>query len=79
MRKTNYEKSTPSKRMRGGRRNESMFDVRSVFGKNRVDDIAEFSGNGTDTGAVMFALGAFPLVESAEIGIEANGDIGSDE
>ena len=56
-----------------------MFDVRSVFGKNRVDDIAEFSGNGTDTGAVMFALGAFPLVESAEIGIEANGDIGSDE
>ena len=44
-----------------------------------MDDIAELSGNRTDAGAVMFALSALPLVESAEVWIEANSDVGSDE
>ena len=56
-----------------------MFDVRTVFGKDRVNDIAELTGNRADTGAVVFAFGTLALVESAEIRVKANGDVGSDE
>ena len=56
-----------------------MFDVRTVFGKDRVNDIAELTGNRADTGAVVCAFGTLALVESAEIGVEVNGDVGSDE
>ena len=56
-----------------------MFDVRTVFGKDRVNDIAELTGNRADTGAVVFAFGTLALVESAEIGVEVNGNVGSDK
>ncbi len=56
-----------------------MFDVRPIYGKDRVNDIAELTGNRADTGAVVFAFGTLALVESAEIGVKANGDVGSDE
>ena len=56
-----------------------MFDVRAVFGKDGVNDIAELTGNRADTGAVVFAFGTLALVESAEIRVKANGDVGSDE
>ena len=52
-----------------------MFDVRTVFGKDRVNDIAELTGNRADTGAVVFAFGTLALVESAEIGVEADSDV----
>ena len=56
-----------------------MFDVRTVFGKDRVDDIAELTGNRAETSAVVFTFSTLALVESAEIGVEVNGDVGSDE
>ena len=56
-----------------------MFDVRPIFGKDRVNDIAELTGNRAETSAVVFTFGTLALVESAEIGVKANGNIGSDE
>ena len=56
-----------------------MFDVRTVFSKDRVNDVAELTGNRAEIGAVVFAFGALALVESAEIRVKANGDVGSDE
>ena len=56
-----------------------MFDVRTVFGKDRVNDIAELTGNRAEAGTMVFAFGTLALVESAEIGVEVNGDVGSDE
>ena len=56
-----------------------MFDVRAVFRKDRMDDVAEFAGDRAKTGTVMFAFGMLALVEGAEIGIEADSDIWSDK
>ena len=56
-----------------------MFDVRAVFGKDGVNDIAELTGNRAETGAVVFAFGTLALVESAEIGVEVNGNVGSNK
>ena len=56
-----------------------VFDVRTVFSKDRVNDVAELTGNRAKTGAVVFALGTFALVESVEIGVEVNGNVGSDK
>ena len=56
-----------------------MFDVRTIFGKDRVNDIAELPRNRAETSAVMFAFGTLALVESTEIRIEANGNVGGDE
>ena len=56
-----------------------MFDVRPIFSKDRVNDIAELTGNRAETSAMVFTFGTLALVESAEIGVEVNGDVGSDE
>ncbi len=48
-----------------------MLDVRAVFREDRVKDVAEFAGDRAETGAVMFAFGAFALVESAEVWIKS--------
>ena len=60
-------------------RKDLAFDVRTVFGKDRVNDIAELTGNRAKTGAVVFTFGTFALVESVEIGVEVNGNVGSDK
>ena len=58
---------------------KSMFDVRAVFSKYSVDNVAELTRNCAETGIVVLAFGTFALVESAEIRIKANGNVGSDE
>ena len=53
----------------------SVFDVRAIFSKNCVDDVAKLTGDRAETGTVVLAFGTLALVESAEIRIEADSDI----
>ena len=56
-----------------------MLDKRTIFGQNCVDDKAELAANSPYASAVVFSLSSFSVVESPEIWIEANSNIGSHE